>query len=278
MANTRKIKTFSDFERALKNGYGKGEGKHYKPWLRVQDVPSRGNSGKIQGIKSGREHHTLSEGESCFFYLAEFSDSVIDIREQFPLLPLELSVRIAKTLDIKHPIHPESKDLNVMTFDFMLTRTDGQSTWFEAVSVKPLSDFQLSEDKRQRIAEKLEIERIWCELLGIRYSIFTMTDENKIQSDNIQWLTSSIRRNESFNNQKIYQLALEFIHSGTYLLPQLLFDLEMKFELEAEDVIRLFKELVVKKWIEVDLSASIIETGVVKITKVMKFKDEKYAG
>ncbi len=47
-----------------------------------------GHSGKIDGIKSGRIHYTLFEQEFCFLYLAEFSDSVVDIREQFPLFPI----------------------------------------------------------------------------------------------------------------------------------------------------------------------------------------------
>ena len=88
MARGRKLEALADYQRALKKKFGLGEGHEYMPWLRVQDVNSRGNSAKIDGIKSNRTHHTLSEHETCFFYLAEFSDSVIDIREQFPLLPL----------------------------------------------------------------------------------------------------------------------------------------------------------------------------------------------
>ena len=254
MAKGRNLETYTDFERSIKNGYGKGEGKNYKPWIRVQDVPSKGNSAKIQGIKSGREHHTLSEGESCFFYLAEDCDSIVDIREQFPLLPLDLSVKIAKHLDIKHPKNPNSKHCNVMTFDFMLTRTNDKNTWYEAVSVKPLNNFLPSNKNRQRIAEKLELERVWCELLEIPYHIFVMTEENRIQSENIQWLTSSVRRNERFNNEKIYQQAINYLDQGTYLLPELCLTFEAEFQLTTEQVMRLFKELVVNRCIEVDLS------------------------
>jgi hypothetical protein len=103
MARGRKLEALNDYRRALKQKYGVGEGQDYKPWLRVQDVKSRGLSSKIQGIKVAREHHTLSQLETEFFYLAEFSDSVIDIREQFPLLPLNLSFKIAQTFEIEHP-------------------------------------------------------------------------------------------------------------------------------------------------------------------------------
>src|SRR5690625_7154411 len=96
----------------------------------------------------------LSEHESCFFYIAEFCDSVIDIREQFPLLPLDLSVKIAKTFGVDHPIVPGTKSPNVMTTDFVLTRSDGVNTWYEAVSVKPAGKLTA-----KRAAEKLESER-----------------------------------------------------------------------------------------------------------------------
>ena len=189
MAARRKLEKLADFQRALKQGYGLGEGPTYIPWIRVQDVKSCGNSGKIEGIKSGRAHHTLSEQESCFFYLAEFSDSVIDIREQFPLLPLSHSVRVSDLLEVKHPQHPISKDPIIMTTDFLLTCKDEKKLWYEAVCVKPSE--KLSD---KRVAEKLDIERVWWEMLGVPFHIFSMTELNQIKSKNIQWITDAKRK------------------------------------------------------------------------------------
>lgn len=42
MGRGRRLETFEDYSRALKGKYGLGEGKDYKPWLRVQDVKSKG--------------------------------------------------------------------------------------------------------------------------------------------------------------------------------------------------------------------------------------------
>ncbi|MGZ4955135.1 MAG: hypothetical protein ACXV74_13650 [Methylobacter sp.] len=94
MARGRKLESLKHYSQAMKKQYGVGAKDEYKPWLRVQDVPSCGLSSKIQRFKTNRERHTLSESETQFFYLAEFSDFVIDIREQFPLLPLELSYKL----------------------------------------------------------------------------------------------------------------------------------------------------------------------------------------
>jgi hypothetical protein len=38
--------------RLLKQGRGSGEGATYQPWLRVQDVPSRGLSSRVRGWKT----------------------------------------------------------------------------------------------------------------------------------------------------------------------------------------------------------------------------------
>ncbi|MBU2223430.1 MAG: TnsA endonuclease N-terminal domain-containing protein, partial [Gammaproteobacteria bacterium] len=201
MPRFREIKTFLDFQRALKNKYGIGEGEDYKPWLRVQDVPSRGSSAKIKGIKINREHHTLSEGESAYLYLAEFRDSVVDIREQFPLIPLDLSIKIASFLGVTHPTIPDSKVLNVLTTDFLITCFDKRKgVWYEAISVK--SNAKDLSDKRT--AEKLEIERVWWELLGIPFRVYVNTPENQTKSKNIQWFTAPVRHGETFSDSLIY--------------------------------------------------------------------------
>lgn len=171
MGRYRKLECLGDYSRAIRNKYGLGSNSKYKPWLRVQDVPSHGHSGKIFGLKTQREHHILSENESSLFYLAEFRDDVIDIREQFPLLPLNLSVRISEILGLAHPSLHKTGELWVLTTDFLLTCSDGNATWYEAVSVKPNSGL-----KNIRTAQKLEIERVWWELLGVSFKIFTNTE------------------------------------------------------------------------------------------------------
>src|SRR5690554_4901152 len=114
MGRCRSLNNVDDFNRSLKNKYGLGERKDYKPWLRVQDVKSRGIRSQVWSHKTECEHHLLSSIESQFFYLAEFSDSVIDIREQFPLLPINLTQKIAKTLGVAHPAVPSTNEPNVM--------------------------------------------------------------------------------------------------------------------------------------------------------------------
>lgn len=66
-------------------GCGSGSGSDYKPWLEVTDFSSRGRSRRVHGLKTGRVHHLFSDVEYDVFLVSEWSQSVVDIREQYPL-------------------------------------------------------------------------------------------------------------------------------------------------------------------------------------------------
>ena len=74
------------FEQCLSIGKGLGEGSDYKPWITVQDFSSKGIVSRVYSHKTGRVHHFLSRNELYYFYILEWSDKVLDIREQYPLL------------------------------------------------------------------------------------------------------------------------------------------------------------------------------------------------
>ncbi|WP_439147098.1 TnsA endonuclease N-terminal domain-containing protein [Vibrio sp.] len=273
MAGRRKLEKLADFKRALKQKYGLGEGANYTPWIRVQDVKSHGHSGKIDGIKSGRTHHTLSEQETCFFYLAEFSDSVTDIREQFPLLPLTLSLKISKLLDVEHPKHPITKAPIIMTTDFLLTCSDGKRIWYEAVSVKPSE--KLSD---KRTAEKLDIERVWWELLGIPFHIFCLSELNQINSKNIQWITDPKRKSFSSPSNKVREEAKRMLTVGTMQLSDVCDMFSSQVGMSNDDALILLKYLIADKEVIVDLARPIVLSGMIEIVQVkMDGKSQQYA-
>lgn len=82
-----KRKRTSKIDKWIKEGRGSGIGSDYVPWLKIQDVSSLGRSTRLTEIKTNRQHEFLSDLERNHFYLTEHSDFIVDIREQFPLLP-----------------------------------------------------------------------------------------------------------------------------------------------------------------------------------------------
>lgn len=273
MARGRKLETLSDFNRSLKNKYGLGEGIDYKPWLRVQDVKSKkGQRTQVWGRKTGREHHLLSSIESQFFYLAEFSDSVVDIREQFPLLPLNLSQKIAATLGVEHPMVPNSAEPNIMTTDFLLTCRQGGREFYRAVSVKPEDGID------QRTAEKLDIERIWWELLGVEFLFFTGNEITKAQSSNLQWATSPFRAGIQTYSPSQVEAALAILEPGKHLLFDLCDKLVSMLQCRSEDGLNIVRYMIAEKRIDVDLSYSIESFGGVDILSVNREKRQVSIG
>jgi hypothetical protein len=262
MARGRNLLTIQDYQRALKNHYGLGSGAGYKPWLRVQDVASKGTSAKIQGLKSNRAHHLLSQLECACFYQAEFLDHVIDIREQFPLLPLSLSMKIAETLGIQHPRIPTTNTPSIMTTDFLLTCYNSGQVWYEAVSVKP--EKQLS---NERIAQKLDLERIWWELLGVRFKVFIVSEKTRIQSSNIEWATSPLRQGYIPSDNDV-ENALTLIPVGSILVSETCQHFMKNLGMDADNALSLFRFLIASKKLSIDLDSPVVDTGVITITQI----------
>ncbi|CAH8200830.1 TnsA endonuclease N-terminal domain-containing protein [Vibrio aestuarianus] len=263
MGRGRKLESFKDFERALKNKYGIGQGFDYKPWLRIQDVKSTGTRSLIYGRKSQRNHHMMSSIESEHFYLAEFSNSVIDIREQFPLLPLNYTQKIAKTLGVEHPKHPQSKEPIIMTTDQLLTIDSPQGTTYHAISVKPEDD---SGDLR--VLEKIDIERVCWELLGVKFSYFTGNELTRVQSSNLHWATSPFRENPIVFSCDQIDYALSVLATGQYFIEDLCNQLISMNITSNDDALLLVRFLIADKFIDVDLSTNISESGLIDVKYV----------
>ncbi|MBR9728584.1 TnsA endonuclease N-terminal domain-containing protein [Shewanella intestini] len=263
MSRGRKLESLQDYQRALKNKYGIGEGSDYKPWLRIQDVKSHGTRSLIFGRKSQREHHMMSSIESELFYLAEFSDSVTDIREQFPILPLNYTQKVASILGVKHPIHPKTKEPIIMTTDQLLTTDSPQGTSYHAISVKPES-----ESDKQRVLEKIDIERVCWQLLGVKFSYFTGNELTKIQSSNLSWATSPFRENTILFADEQVDSALAVIEVGQCFLEDLCNQLISMNIASHDDALLLIRYLIADKFIDVDLSSKITEVGILDITSI----------
>lgn len=269
----RQLKTFDDFTRSLKNKYGVGEGESYKPWLRVQDVKSHGVRSQIFGLKTGRVHHTLSSIETDFFYLAEYSDSVIDIREQFPLFPINLSIKIARTLGVAHPEHPETKVPIIITTDFLLTRLIDGKIVYEALSVKPEN-----KSNEERVLEKLEIERVWWELLGIKFSYFVGGELTQTQSHNINWATHPIRSEESMFTENEMNLAASLMTSGTHFIRDICNLFVSKVNLQHDAALNMLRCLIAKKKIAVDLSYPLESADLINILNINVARESLVSG
>ncbi len=256
MAKRKYGETPENQEKRIKEGRGSGIGSQYKPWLTIHDVPSKGERHRIPGIKINRDHHLLSNHERDYFYILEFSDIVVDIREQFPLLQLEETLGIAEELGFVHPIEPNTHFPKMITTDFLITIDMNGEAINVARTVKPWKDLM---DERQM--EKFEIERIYWKRRDIDWGIVTEKEINSILALNI----SNIRgytdisyldgySHLSAKNKKLVLNKLnQEICGKEVVIRDFAFDFDGKMSLPIGTSLSLFKHLLANKIIYLDL-------------------------
>jgi hypothetical protein len=172
--------------RWIKAGYGQGEGKGYKPFMYVRDVPSEGTSSMVRSRITGRNHSYLSDHEFKVHLIAEYGRSTLDIREQFALLPWTETQSIASQLGIRHPIFPGTSTPTVLTTDLLVTleRPDGME--LVAISAK------LKKDLTKRNLEKLLLERLYWNRRGIRWILATEDNVPAALASNLKFFESAL--------------------------------------------------------------------------------------
>ena len=180
---SKRGKHFETFQsNRIKNGFGQGSGKDYKPFIQAHDnkVASEGWKTRHLGWKTKRIHHTLSNHERNYLYYLEWLDEVVDIREQFPLLPQSRTEEIAMQLGIKHP-HIDDVSV-VMTTDFVITLNTPNGLIDVVRTVKP------AEKLTPRTLELFEIERRFFSEQGINWGIITESKLPKTIIKNVDWM------------------------------------------------------------------------------------------
>lgn len=254
----RRFKTQADIDRYIKEGYGQGEGSQYSPWLRVQDVPSKGRSRKVQGKKVNRIHHLLSDVEYACFLALEFSEQVVDIREQFPLFPTEQAIDIAKQLGIRYPRYRDTQLNFVMTTDFLVTIEAPDGTrHLAARPVKTEADL-LPSNKLQRTIEKLELEKALLHAQGVRdWKLVTEKTIGATLTENLIWLRKGRAPERHLLNAATHAQfmgALEYYANRERTLASVIRASATATHIPYTESILLFKHLVLNKSIVLDLT------------------------
>jgi len=252
MAKRMRSWNSSKFNRYIREGRGQGEGIGYSPWIHVQDFPSWGTVSRVLGSKTSRVHHFMSANEKNYFYLLEWSDSVLDIREQYPLLDIELAVDLAGKAGIRYPRDSISGFPYVLTCDFMITTNDG----LRARTVKLSSELQ-----NPRTLEKLEIERRYWETVGIDWRIVTENEIPIKKVQNIEWLhTSSLLSDDDkylIYSEGISNHLNDTCNSPDYALSDLAAWLDRSYELSSGTGLQTIRYLLWKKQLPCMLESEI---------------------
>lgn len=253
----------------IKEGRGQGELSNYIPWIKIQDISSRGNASRLIGWTAKRQHELLSNLERDFFILLDWEDTVVDIREQFPL-NVETTISIAEEKGIKH-----SKDNSTgipidMTTDFFITVEKNSERKYIARTVKPSE--QLEDN---RVIEKFEIEREYWERQGISWGVITEKEIPKQLANNILWVHKSYYLAEediSYSTLLLHLLILKKDSEESLLVVCNKFDED--YNLETGSSLSYIKHFIARKYISIDMSKKINPSNLTLNQMIMNVSKE----
>lgn len=259
MAKRKLVWSENKIKEFIKEGRGSGEGESYKPWLNTQDFPSMGMTTRIFGKKTNRMHHFFSNTQLHYFYLLEWVDTVIDIREHYPLLDLEEVIKDTSDLKLSKFQNRKNGTSYILSTSFLITLLDkDRQRKYVARSIKYASE--LSKITTQ---EKLEIERrYWQEGKGIDWGIVTNKDINSVRAKNIEWLHSVINSSEyiGFSQSEIEGLLEGLLYrfsKSDWSIRDILIGYEQDYDLDKGTGLLLFKYMVANKRVLVDMDKPI---------------------
>lgn len=188
----------------------------YRSYNDIADFPSQGNRTRIRGKKVRRLYQLLSNTELMVFLYLDSHEAVTNIREGFPCLSLEDTMRCAKTLGVHHPENKRGGyPVHVVT-DFLVDAvTPSGEPVMVPVSVKREAALNLKDssgrEKRRlkRVMDRQLLESYyWKEHYGACLQIWT---EKK------RYITRIIENYDYKEMKTTYRLALEEIDKEEWI-------------------------------------------------------------
>lgn len=245
-------------ENKIKEGFGTGRGMNYKPYIRVHEFGNSGRSHRIFGWKTGRIHQLLSDLELYFFLESQWDDNCVDIREQYPLLPISDTMLIANNLGIRHPsIKNKAGEEVVMTTDFVLTVKNDKIIRDIVRTVKPKNKIN------ERTIDKFRIEKKYFEQKDINdWGIITENEINITKAKNLNYIYKSYFWNDYRNlseyelNKNIYDFLNMFIKNNFQVI-ETAEEFEVFKNWKTGEGLVFFKYLLAHKTIETDLDKAL---------------------
>ena len=241
----------------LKEKRGMGRGKDYRPWLEPHEFGSNGRAHRIRGWIIDRSYSFMSDGEVRCFMLMQMKKGVVDIREQYPLLPLALTEVIAEEIGVSHPPKNKKKK-TVMTTDLVVTFFDKEKGLYEvAIAVKTKEQL-----KNPRTLEKLSLEEEYWKRLGVKFVVVTEEDLDQKMAINLTFIYRQYfwKEENGLTDEFVEELVATLkdkLKEQDKRLSDILQEIEKQYELEEGEGPNFIYYLITHQKIEVNLSETL---------------------
>ncbi|OJV96066.1 MAG: hypothetical protein BGO39_03585 [Chloroflexi bacterium 54-19] len=256
MARKKAGLTSSQIEKRFDKEQGIGTGKDYKSLYHTRETPLKTTNIKKPGWKTKRQHELWSYLTCMCFYLAEWSNSITDIRENYLLLDLADTQQIAKFLGINHPYDPHTREPIAMKTDFVFTVQKGFEVNLEARTVMPANNLN-----DIRTIETLEIERIYWARRKTSWGIITdrELELHKVLIKNIELIHAykDITDRVTSASEKINKIAVlltEELRASQDPLNKSALNMDSIYGFNQGDCLAIIKHLIANKRLPVDMT------------------------
>lgn len=228
----------------------------YQTGIKIQDFPSKGRVSRIKGRTTGRLHHLLSDLETNIFYLLDYDERVVDIKEHYPLLDLtEIDVDL-DNIDLKKFENKKTGEQYMFTTSFVVTLKDIKTERYLAITVKNESQLYKS-----TTLEKLEVERRYWRTKGIDWCIVTNKDILIEKVENIKWLLLGNIGEEIEYEKIIIDLIKDTIITNSHMkISKMLSNIGKVLNINEANILSVLKKLIVNGKLVTDLDKKILLT------------------
>jgi hypothetical protein len=196
----------------IRRGKGVRKGLEYLPWLRVRDVPSRGTSAQIGGLRVKRPYHLLSQLETMYFFLVERQESTVDIQECWPIFDIDRTLELCATLGVRHQYRGGYP--TPFTIDFLITESADGQLKYRAASIKTPGD-AADPDVRRR----LEVEHRWCLERGIPWTLIDTSQFGRLLLSNLLFMRTWFRHHYVPNSDTESRFLESFLRAYARNVP-----------------------------------------------------------
>lgn len=223
--------------------------------LKVTTFSSKGRVTRVNSYKcKDRVVHLQSDNQLRLFLMLEWDEYVQEIKVNVALDDLEKNLFNIDNLRLDRFKNKESGELYTLHTNFLIIlKTDRGIEEHVAISVKSTSELE-----RKTVIEKLEIERRYWEVKGVRFAIITDEEIDRQLADNIMWARETVTdksvRDKVELSEKLYYFLQE--HQMEQAKEALLY-FDDKEKLKSGTGLFLFRYLIADKQIEVNMKKSI---------------------
>jgi hypothetical protein len=168
----------------------------YVSFIKTQDIKSKGSKSRTPDFENkGQDLNLLSTNERLFYYQLLFDNKIIWVKEQYPLLPLERAMALAKSLNIRYPTYPFTANVEVvMTSDFYCGNVFGTESVYSIKDVKAFAS-NVSDKIKENLENKEKIQKAFWETKGIKFHLILSSEIKNTFTINLGQLAPFINLN-----------------------------------------------------------------------------------